>query len=201
MRKQNLLVAEEILNLVGKLNTIPETLIVSNRNLKKILTPLSEVCSLILSTLIELSFKLTPSILTPLSVVFSFILSVVISPELLFKIQINLYNLRTLRTFLQVSHFSLIPSISNDAKQKDWSEIGLFLTSLLRYRGLRVHPLSLVSRIKAVSLMKDYGLNFDDALAVQALQELSTNTIVSYDGDFNSVGWVKRRIPEDILQE
>ncbi len=84
---------------------------------------------------------------------------------------------------------------------KDWSEIGLFLASLLRYRGLRVHPLSLVSRIKAVSLMKDYGLNFDDALAVQALQELSTNTIVSYDGDFNSVGWVKRRIPEDILQE
>jgi len=42
LRKQNLLVAEEILNLAGKLNTIPETLIVSNRNLKKILTPLSE---------------------------------------------------------------------------------------------------------------------------------------------------------------
>ncbi len=46
LRKQNLLVAEEILNLAGKLNTIPETLIVSNRNLKKILTPLSEKLNL-----------------------------------------------------------------------------------------------------------------------------------------------------------
>ena len=48
LRKQNLLVAEEILNLVGKLNTIPETLIVSNRNLKKILAPLSERLDLII---------------------------------------------------------------------------------------------------------------------------------------------------------
>ncbi|MCJ7472656.1 MAG: hypothetical protein MUP02_07605 [Actinobacteria bacterium] len=46
LRKQNLLVGEEILNLAGKLNTIPETLIVSNRNLKKILTPLSEKLNL-----------------------------------------------------------------------------------------------------------------------------------------------------------
>ncbi len=36
LRKQNMLVAEEILNLLRKLNAIPETLIVSNRNLKKI---------------------------------------------------------------------------------------------------------------------------------------------------------------------
>ena len=51
-----------------------------------------------------------------------------------------------------------------------WSEISLFLASLLRYRGLSVYPLSLVSRIKATSLMRDYSLNFDDALAVQALR-------------------------------
>lgn len=80
-----------------------------------------------------------------------------------------------------------------------WSKIGLFLVSLLRYRGLRVYPLSLVSRIKATSFMKDYGLNFDDALAVQALKELSVSTIVSYDDDFNSIEWIKRRTPEDLL--
>jgi predicted nucleic acid-binding protein len=40
--------------------------------------------------------------------------------------------------------------------------------------------------------MKDYGLDFDDALAVQALKDLSADTIVSYDEDFDSVGWVKR---------
>jgi len=77
--------------------------------------------------------------------------------------------------------------------------MALFLASLLRYKGLNVYPLDLVSRIRATSFMKDYGLNFDDALAVQALKELSTDTIVSYDDDFDSVEGVKRRIPEDIL--
>jgi len=82
---------------------------------------------------------------------------------------------------------------------KEWSEICLFLASLLRYRGLRVHPLSLVSRIKSTSFMKDYGITFDDALAVQALKEISSNTIVSYDEDFNSIEWIKRQIPEDFM--
>ena len=82
---------------------------------------------------------------------------------------------------------------------KRWSEISLFLASLLRYRGLKVYPLSLVSRIKATSFMKKYGLNFDDALAVQALKELSTNIIVSYDEDFNSIEWIKRQTPEELL--
>jgi len=82
---------------------------------------------------------------------------------------------------------------------KEWSEICLFLASLLRYRGLRVHPLSLVSRIKSISFMKDYGITFDDALAVQALKEISSNTIVSYDEDFNSIEWIKRQIPEDFM--
>lgn len=47
--------------------------------------------------------------------------------------------------------------------------------------------------------MRDYGLDFDDALAVQALKELSIETIVSYDDDFDSVNCVKRRAPEDLL--
>jgi len=82
---------------------------------------------------------------------------------------------------------------------KDWRELALFLASLLRYRGLKIHPMGLGDRIKATSLMKDYGLNFDDALAAQALRELSTDTIVSYDNDFDSVDWIKRRTPEDLL--
>ena len=82
---------------------------------------------------------------------------------------------------------------------KGWKEVALFLASLLRYKGLKVYPLGLVSRMRATSFMKDYGLNFNDALAVQALKELSTDTIVSYHNDFDSVEWVKRRIPEDML--
>ncbi|MBO3802685.1 MAG: type II toxin-antitoxin system VapC family toxin [Candidatus Brockarchaeota archaeon] len=81
---------------------------------------------------------------------------------------------------------------------KDWSELALFLASLLRYRGLMIHPMGLGGRIRAASLMKDYGLDFDDALAVQALRELSADTIVSYDDDFDSIDWIKRRVPEEL---
>lgn len=81
---------------------------------------------------------------------------------------------------------------------KTWEELALFLSSLLRYRGLQIYPMGLRGRIRATFMMKDHGLDFDDALAVQALKELSMETIVSYDDDFDSVGWVKRRVPEDI---
>jgi hypothetical protein len=56
---------------------------------------------------------------------------------------------------------------------KGWRDIALFLASLLRYKGLTVYSMSLGSRIRATSLMKNYGLYFDDALAVQALKDLS----------------------------
>jgi predicted nucleic acid-binding protein len=82
---------------------------------------------------------------------------------------------------------------------KGWKDLALFLASLLRYKGLKIHFTNLSSRIKATSFMRDYHLNFDDALALQALKELSIDTIVSYDDDFDSVDWVKRRTPEDLL--
>ena len=82
---------------------------------------------------------------------------------------------------------------------KGWRDVALFLRSLLRYKGLMVYPLGLASRIRATSFMKDYSLNFDDALAVQALKELSADTIVSYDDNFDSVEWIKRRTPENTL--
>jgi len=82
---------------------------------------------------------------------------------------------------------------------KGWKEISLFLASLRRYKGLKVHVLGLDERIKATMIMRDYDLDFDDALAVQALRELSWDTIVSYDQHFDSVDWVRRKTPEDLL--
>ncbi|MEM2843114.1 MAG: PIN domain-containing protein [Candidatus Bathyarchaeia archaeon] len=81
---------------------------------------------------------------------------------------------------------------------KNWKELALFLASLLRYKGLTIHQISLGNRIKATSFMKDYGLDYDGTLAAQAL-DLSADTIVSYDEDFNSVDWIKRQAPEDLL--
>lgn len=47
---------------------------------------------------------------------------------------------------------------------KGWSNIAPFLASPLHYKGLTVY-MNLGSRIRASSHMKDYGLDFDDALA------------------------------------
>ena len=83
---------------------------------------------------------------------------------------------------------------------ENWRDIALFLAPLPRYRGLMIYPLSLGTRIKSTFVMRDYGLDYDDALAVQALKELSTKVIISYDEDFDSVDWVKRCTPEELIQ-
>jgi len=46
--------------------------------------------------------------------------------------------------------------------------------------------------------MKDFGLDYDDALAVQAMKRSSIKTIVSYDEDFDSISHVKRVVPEEL---
>jgi len=82
---------------------------------------------------------------------------------------------------------------------KSWKDLLIFLVSLLKYKGLKICRLDHGDRIAAVQFMRDLGLNFDDALAVQALRKLSLETIVSYDRHFDAVGWVKRMVPEELV--
>ncbi|RLI41895.1 hypothetical protein DRO59_05705 [Candidatus Bathyarchaeota archaeon] len=82
---------------------------------------------------------------------------------------------------------------------KKWSEIRTFLSSLLGYKGLRVHFSSLLDRIMATNHMKNYDLDFDDALALQAMKENKIENIISYDKDFDKIPFVKRIQPESLL--
>jgi len=82
---------------------------------------------------------------------------------------------------------------------KSWKDVALFLASLLRYKGLIIYPVGLSARIKSTTIMRDYGLDYDDALAVQVLKDLSTSVIISYDEDFDSVNWIKRYVPEEVI--
>ena len=86
-----------------------------------------------------------------------------------------------------------------ESRGKGWKELSYFLASLRAYKGLRILVLGLDERIKATTIMRDYKLDFDDALAVQALRELSLDTIVSYDAHFDAVDWVQRKTPEDLV--
>jgi len=82
---------------------------------------------------------------------------------------------------------------------KNWSEIRTFLSSLLGYKGLLIHFSTLLDRIIATNYMKNFGLDFDDALALGAMKENGIGNIISYDKDFDTVSGVKRILPENLL--
>ncbi len=82
---------------------------------------------------------------------------------------------------------------------KNWSEIRTFLSSLLGYKGLRIHFSSLLDRIMATNHMKNHNLDFDDALALQAMKENKIENIISYDKDFDKIPHIKRIQPESLL--
>ena len=51
----------------------------------------------------------------------------------------------------------------------------------------------------ATNHMRDYGLDFDDALTLQAMKENRIDKIISYDKDFEKVPFIKRVQPENLL--
>ena len=80
-----------------------------------------------------------------------------------------------------------------------WIEISRFLASLMRYKGLTVHPPGLVGRLRATRIMRESQLDFDDALIVQTMRDLSEMIVVSYDKHLDAIKGVERRTPEDLI--
>jgi predicted nucleic acid-binding protein len=75
-------------------------------------------------------------------------------------------------------------------------KISGFMLSLYMYDGLDVFTLELSGKAEAV--MSENGLGFDDSVAVQTMEELEIEKIVSYDDDFDGV---KDRVtPEEVLK-
>lgn len=84
--------------------------------------------------------------------------------------------------------------------RKEWGEVRTFLSSLLGYRGLHIRFSRLLDKIKATNHMKRHGLDFDDALALQAMKASGINSVVSYDEDFDLIPDIERVSPEDLLR-
>ncbi len=80
-----------------------------------------------------------------------------------------------------------------------WRDIAIFLTSLIQYRGLTIYPLTVYDKIKATELMRDWNLDYDDALAAYIAKKLGLKIVVSYDTDFDKIPWLERLTPEDFL--
>ncbi len=75
-------------------------------------------------------------------------------------------------------------------------KISGFMLSLYMYKGLDVFTLELSG--KAEAMMSDNGLSFDDSIAVQTMEELEIEKIVSYDDDFDGVR--ERITPREVLK-
>lgn len=113
---------------------------------------------------------------------------------------------KTLRRFLTAEMEGVVTDFSVDTivivmenYGKGWDEIRRFLSSLLAYKGLHVYFCTLLDRVRATTHMRDHGLDFDDALTLEAMRANGMEEIISYDGDFDPVPKVRRVEPEVLV--
>lgn len=82
---------------------------------------------------------------------------------------------------------------------KTGKEIAIFLSSLLKYRGLSIIEISLSSKINATEIMDNYNLDFDDSLICQCMIEKNLKKLISYDSDFDKIDFINRVTPEKLI--
>lgn len=80
-----------------------------------------------------------------------------------------------------------------------WDKIKIFLSGLLKYKGLTVELISLEERIEAIRYMEEHNLDYDDALTYSCMKNNNIREIISYDSDFDSIPKIKRVEPEKLL--
>jgi len=81
---------------------------------------------------------------------------------------------------------------------KSPSDLEIFLSSLLGYKGLEVYPLSILDRISATRWMDKLNLDLDDAIAYHVMKKLNVDKIVSYDRHFDSIEDITRLEPSQL---
>ncbi len=82
---------------------------------------------------------------------------------------------------------------------KKGEEIAIFLSSLLKYRGLSIIVASLDTKICAAEIMEKHHLDFDDALVCQCMIENGLSKLVSYDAHFDNIDFVERLTPDKLI--
>ena len=86
----------------------------------------------------------------------------------------------------------VISMLNND---KDEEKIKIFLSSLLKYKGLKLYQVKIRDRINAMILMKKHNLDYEDALILQSAIATNSGEIVSFDKHFDKVKDIKRIEP------
>jgi len=79
------------------------------------------------------------------------------------------------------------------------SEFRIFLSSVIGFEGLRIYFLSLADRLFYMKYIEELRLNYDDALAYQAIKRLSIESTISYDRHSDSLPGITRLDPESLV--
>jgi predicted nucleic acid-binding protein len=95
-------------------------------------------------------------------------------------------------------HIDAIVIVMENYK-KTGKDIAIFLSSLLKYRGLAIVETSLASKINTTEIMDAYDLDFDDALACQCMKEKNLKLLISYDADFDNIDFIERITPDKLI--
>lgn len=82
---------------------------------------------------------------------------------------------------------------------KSSTDLRLFVSSLIGFEGLRIYFSSLTDRLKAFTHMEKLKLDYDDALAYQAMTKLNIPNVVSYDRHFDSIPNITRQEPTQLV--
>jgi len=80
-------------------------------------------------------------------------------------------------------------------------DLSLFLSSILGYKSLSLHFLSLYDRLEATKHMQSFSIDFDDSTTYQAMKNLGIDQVVSFDKDFDRISGIKRIEPRDLLRK
>jgi len=81
---------------------------------------------------------------------------------------------------------------------KSPSDLKIFLSSLLGYKGLEVYPLSILDQVSATRWMNKLNLDLDDAIAYHVMKRLNIDKIISYDRHFDSIKDIMRLEPSQL---
>jgi len=88
---------------------------------------------------------------------------------------------------------SIVISMLNN--NRDEEKIKIFLSSLLKYRGLKFYQIKVQDRVNALGLMKKYGLDYEDAIMMQSAISTNSKEIISFDRHFDKIDEIKRVEP------
>ena len=133
-----------------------------------------------------------------------------IDANIFLELQLNQQRADQCDTFLRKIQKGLIKAATTDFHldtiiiimekyRKSPADLRLFISSLIGFEGLEIYFLSLTDRLKAIKHMDEFKLDYDDALAYQAMKALNISNMVSYDKHFDSLKNTIRQEPQQLV--